>query len=281
MKCLNFDFQIDEFLVYCRSTQLRPKTLKSYEQTLRLFQRWCMEQQGLDAVDRVSESVVRHYIQDLQERGKYSFYSDDSQKATNFPERRRDYRKPVNNTTINNYIRNLRVFFNWLDREDLLRKNPMKKIRQLKANRTAKEYLEDEEMRRLLSKLDRSYFSEHRGYMMTLLMLDTGMRLGECSSLLVDDLELSRRRINLRSEETKGRASRTVFLVRRRNGPCVAGSNLRTDTQKAITYFQSGRVGAISRWGTLRPILRSIFCAVGWARNIHPIVCGTTLPSAA
>lgn len=212
MKCLDFDFQIDEFLVYCRSTQLRPKTMKSYEQTLRLFQRWCIEQQGLDAVDKISESVIRHYIQDLQERGKYSFYADESQKTTNFPERRRDYRKPVSNTTINNYIRNLRVFFNWLDREDLLKRNPMKKVRQLKASRRAKEYLEDEEMRRLLSKLDRSYFSEHRDYMMTLLMLDTGMRLGECSSLLVDDLELSRRRINLRSEETKGRASRTVFF---------------------------------------------------------------------
>ena len=88
----------------------------------------------------------------------------------------------------------------------------MKKVRQLKVNRKAKEYLPDEEMRRLLSRLDKSYFSEHRDYVMTLLMLDTGMRLGECSSLLVDDLELARRRINLRAEETKGRAPRTVFF---------------------------------------------------------------------
>ena len=44
MICLDFDFQIDEFFLYCRSSQLRPKTMKSYEQTLRLFQRWCQEQ---------------------------------------------------------------------------------------------------------------------------------------------------------------------------------------------------------------------------------------------
>lgn len=37
MICLDFDFQIDEFFLYCRSSQLRPKTLKSYEQTLRIF----------------------------------------------------------------------------------------------------------------------------------------------------------------------------------------------------------------------------------------------------
>ena len=41
MICLDFDWQIDEFMVYCRSAQLRDNTMKSYEQTLRLFERWC------------------------------------------------------------------------------------------------------------------------------------------------------------------------------------------------------------------------------------------------
>lgn len=34
MICLDFDWQIDEFMVDCRSTQLRPQTIKSYEQLL-------------------------------------------------------------------------------------------------------------------------------------------------------------------------------------------------------------------------------------------------------
>ena len=49
MICLDFDWQIDEFMVYCRSTQLRPQTMKSYEQTLRLFERWCLEQMEITA----------------------------------------------------------------------------------------------------------------------------------------------------------------------------------------------------------------------------------------
>ena len=44
MICLDFDWQINEFMVYCRSAQLREKSMKSYEQTLRLFERWCMEE---------------------------------------------------------------------------------------------------------------------------------------------------------------------------------------------------------------------------------------------
>ncbi len=212
MKNLDFDWQINEFMVYCRSIQLREKSMQSYEQALRLFERWCMEEMNIVTVEKVTEPVIRRYINDLQERGKYTFYAKEEQKQTNCPDRRRDFRNPVSIATINNYIRNLRVFFNWMDREYIIRKNPMKKIRQLKTNRKAKEFLTDEELRKLLGKMDRSYFTEHRDYVMIMLMLDSGMRLGECSTLLVTDIELARRRINLRAEETKGRKDRTVYF---------------------------------------------------------------------
>lgn len=212
MKCLDFDWQINEFMVYCRSTQLREKTMLSYEQALRLFERWCSESLNILTVDQVTEPVIRRYINELQDRGKYTFYAQEQQKETNCPDRRRDFRKPISITTINNYIRNLRVFFNWLERDYVIRKNPMKKVRQLKTNRKAKEFLSDEELRKLLGHLDRSYFAEHRDYVMILLMLDSGMRLGECSELLMADIEIARRRINLRAEITKGRKNRTVFF---------------------------------------------------------------------
>ena len=76
MTDLTFDWQIDEFMVFCRSSQLRERTMTSYEQTLRLFQRWCEEQMKIVTVDKVTESIIRRYINDLQERGKYSFYAD-------------------------------------------------------------------------------------------------------------------------------------------------------------------------------------------------------------
>ena len=146
----------------------------SYEQTLRLFEKWCKEEQSISTVDKVNENVIRRYIFDLQERGKYTFYTNDKQKATNYPDRRRDFRKPVSTTTINNYISNMRVFFNYLERNYIIKKNPMKRVRQLKSNREPKVYLTDDELRKLLSKFDRSYFSEHRDYVMILLMLDSG-----------------------------------------------------------------------------------------------------------
>lgn len=212
MKNLDFEWLTDEFMLYCRSTQLREKTMSSYEQTLHLFGRWLSDELKIYTVDKITENVIRKYIDDLMVRGKYTFYVNDLSKEKNCPDRRRDYRKPVSVTTINNYIRNIRVFFNWMEREYIIRKNPMKRIRQLKYNRQAKVFLSDEDLKKFLSKFDKSYFTEHRDYVMIMLMLDSGMRLGECSTVLVTDLELARKRINLRAEETKGRKDRTVYF---------------------------------------------------------------------
>ena len=69
MPNMDFEWQIDEFMVDCRSRQLRPKTMNSYEQALRLFARWCRENMNITEVTDVTEGVVRRYINDLQERG--------------------------------------------------------------------------------------------------------------------------------------------------------------------------------------------------------------------
>jgi len=184
---------------------------------------------------------------ELQERGKYTFYIVDKQKKTNYPERRRDYRKPISTATINNYIRNLRVFFNYLERNYIIKKNPMKKIRQLRTNRKPKVYLTDEELRKLLANLDLSYFSEHRDYMMIMLMLDSGIRLGECSTLLVTDLELHCKRINLRAEETRGRRERTVFFSPKTE------KSLRRWLQRSKTLIFSGPVSRKKHTKTAAP----------------------------
>lgn len=63
MKCYDFDWQINEFMVYCRSTQLRERTMYSYEQTLRLFERWLCDELKIYSVDKVTENMIRKYIE--------------------------------------------------------------------------------------------------------------------------------------------------------------------------------------------------------------------------
>ena len=86
---------------YCQSKQLRPKTMKSYEQALQLFARWLREEMEIDDVEDVKEPHIRSYIVDLQKRGKYTFCVNDRSKTANHPQNRRDYRQQVSNITIN------------------------------------------------------------------------------------------------------------------------------------------------------------------------------------
>lgn len=62
----DFDFYIDEYMYYCRSRRLRPNTMQSYEQTLRLFERWCEEEESLVESGQVTEQVIRRYICSLR-----------------------------------------------------------------------------------------------------------------------------------------------------------------------------------------------------------------------
>lgn len=39
----DFDYYIDEYMYNCRSRKLRPKTMISYEQSLRLFELRCIK----------------------------------------------------------------------------------------------------------------------------------------------------------------------------------------------------------------------------------------------
>lgn len=206
-----FGDYIDEYLYYCQSRRLRPKTMASYEQTLRLFERWTHEQEGLERIEEVHPQTIRHYICDLQVRGKYSFCISEDRRQTNYPERRRDYRNPVSVTTINNYIRNLSAFFTWFA-DNTGMQNPMAKIRQLPNERKPREYLEDSELKKLFYSFDISYFSEHRDSTIISLILDTGMRLGECLMLSIKYLDISERVITIPAELTKGRKSRCVYF---------------------------------------------------------------------
>ncbi len=54
----SLDYYIDEYMYYCRSRRLRPKTMASYEQTLRLFERWCLDEEGITQPSQVLDTCM-------------------------------------------------------------------------------------------------------------------------------------------------------------------------------------------------------------------------------
>ena len=121
--------QMEDFLSYCQAKGLSQKTIFTYDQSLKLFCKYLEIECGISDASLVKEQHIRDYILYLQERGKYTVVVKEESKKLNSPDSRKDKDGPVSKTTINNYIRNIKVFFNYLDEYDMLRKNPVTKIR--------------------------------------------------------------------------------------------------------------------------------------------------------
>lgn len=205
-------YDIDDFMDYCTAKNLAEKTINSYEQTLRLLSRYLIEIQNVKSAEDTKELHIREYIKYLQDRGKYTVTSNEETKNINFPENREDYGKKIEITTINNYIRNIKVFYNYLYKNRYITSNPVTRIKEIKCSRKVVGFIKNDEFNRLLRIFDLSKFHEYRDYIITQLIFDTGMRLGETLLIQEKDIDYINRTILLPSENTKGKKDRYVFF---------------------------------------------------------------------
>lgn len=209
---VQFDYDIDDFMSYCQSQNLRPKTMQSYEQTLRIFEKYMIEVQQVKEASEVREGHIKEYIQYLSQRGKYTVVANDQSKAFNHPDNRSDNNKPISIITINNYLRNIKVFFNYLNENHFIKSNPFTRIkRSLENEHKPVEYLSDEEFVNLIRSFDMSKFHEYRDCTICQLLIDTGMRVGETLLIKLSDVDMVRCSIYLPPENTKSKKGRMVF----------------------------------------------------------------------
>ncbi|WP_281658232.1 tyrosine-type recombinase/integrase [Halobacillus sp. Cin3] len=206
----NFEFHLDNFMLYCDSKGLSRKTLTSYEQTLRLFTYYVQQEHGLTEVKYVKSAHIRMYIKYLRERGKYTVVSNQRSLNVNFPDRRTDNGKEISDTTISNYVRNIKVFFNFLYAEREIQINPVDKLENVKPQRKKKPLLKREELKKMLNTMDTSIFHEYRLWVQTRLILDTGLRAGECCNLMPDEVDFKYKSILVKN--TKSGHERYVYF---------------------------------------------------------------------
>jgi len=207
----DFDFQLDNFMLYCSSKNLSRKTLASYEQTLKLFGKYLQEHFQIEEVKKVQSGHIRQYIKYLRERGKYTVVNKAESKDKNHPENRTDYKKDVSMTTIANYVRNIKVFFNYLyEVEREIPKNPVESVENPKVQRKVKKILAAEEIKKVLGQFDTAAFHGYRNYTITRLLLDTGIRIGECLSLQPEHFDFKHKSILIKNP--KNRQERFVYF---------------------------------------------------------------------
>jgi len=156
----DWDAAIDLFLFACRAKNLSPQTVHSYGDRLHQFAKFARERGETPAT--FNFWTVTAFVAYQQQKG-------------------------VKPPTTNGYLRTLRVFANFLVREEVRKDNPLKGFPKLKEGIHPPRTLTDDQVAALLSACDPNTFLGLRNLALISLFLDTGLRLSEALQLTVDD----------------------------------------------------------------------------------------------
>jgi len=96
----------------------------------------------------------------------------------------------LSTATIHGHVRTLRAFFNWLELEGLAQNNPAKDLKPPKVTRKVVSTLSDEEIKAILNTFC-ALPGDARNQSIFMLLLDTGLRIGELVNLKMDDVYLN------------------------------------------------------------------------------------------
>ena len=176
----------EAFLASCRLRNLRPETIDWYSGRLGRF--WPDPEQPIS--EALTVSAVRSRVEDLLESGL----------------------KPQ---TINGYLRIAKGIINWAKLEGIAAEADalnLARLPYLKEDRERQRVIEVEELERLLAAPDPRAAAGSRDRAMMALMADSGLRVGELTRILVDDVSLSPPTVTIRASASKSRWTRTVAM---------------------------------------------------------------------
>ena len=182
---LELDKLVERFEVHNRSDGKSPRTVQWYNEALDLFLGW-MRGEGLSTcLDDLGEDEVRSFILHLQER--------------------KGWQGQTSSHTVNNRVRALRAFFNWMYRQGFTECHRLQNLKVPKVRQKEVEILTDEEIERIFATLNVDTVLGARNTALYSLMLDTGLRLTEVVTLKYDDVHLDTRYIKVLGKGDKER----------------------------------------------------------------------------
>lgn len=128
--------------------------------------------------------------------------------------------------TIDNIRRIFSSFFSWLEDEDYILKNPVRRIHRIKQGRVVKEVLTDENLEIL-----RDNCSEIRDLAIIELLMSTGIRVGELVNLNIENINFNERECVVFG---KGESERIVYFDARTKIHLIQYLKSRNDENNAL-----------------------------------------------
>jgi len=147
--------------------------LKLKEQRLKRFIAWC-EAHGVTTLDAVTPNMIKAYVLYVQSL---------TTKRPGVGER------PFSPWTVRGHAKVVKAFFAWCKREDLLsHDSPAARVPRVKIPQYVIQTFIPEQLEALLGACDISIPTGYRDYAMFLVLIDTGIRVGELLSLTTENV---------------------------------------------------------------------------------------------
>ncbi|MBS3788836.1 tyrosine-type recombinase/integrase, partial [Candidatus Bipolaricaulota bacterium] len=134
-------------------------------------------------------------------------------------------------TSVAIHYRVLRAFFNWLERDGHISSSPVNGIKEPKTPDKFPKVLNKDQVEKMLNTARnwRRTWAGYRNFTMITLFLDTGLRLNECLSAELDDLDMEQRSIKVNG---KGAKDRRVYFGKNASRCLVHWLNMRDGAER-------------------------------------------------
>lgn len=179
------------FKLSCQTEGLSPKTTEWYTSFLQRFLSFLEQSELPTRLDRIEKIHIRRFILYLQQEARTPH--------TN---------KPLSGATVQGYVRTLKAFFAWAEREEYTPANLMVKIPVPKAETRVIATFTETQIQNLFTLCLSSKGHSIRNMVILLLLLDCGLRVSELVGIELNDIDLEEGVIKIR--KAKGNKERYV-----------------------------------------------------------------------
>ena len=178
-KPLTIDELIGRYAVSNQADGKSPKTIGWYGDILTQFLRYLKANGYQGILSTFNMDIIRGYILFLQRRPKFQGHPFISQKG--------DLLSPK---TVQCHVRVLKVFSTWLYEEEYTTISRLKNLKLPKAAIRIMEPLSREEIKNVVSSINRRSYSGERNHAVLVTLLDTGLRSSEVTGITLSNLNL-------------------------------------------------------------------------------------------
>lgn len=159
-----------------------PATIAIVEASVRYLQEFLSSNGLPTGIGGIGVQELRRFIVHLQGRQRFAQH-----RFT------RPQEGHLSGHTVNGYLRALRSFWSWAQREEFVEENPFSQIKIPKAPKKIMPTFTQEQLRQLMGAIDTRTPLGYRDYTIILTLIDTGMRCSELTGLKVENVNLEAR----------------------------------------------------------------------------------------